>query len=124
VKTHDVDTFVATELAQRKVRMFPPFSYLILIKLDANDAYTVQNAAGRITQRLKEAIGRAGLNVSVVGPQIAPLERIKGRTRYQILLRSQDRAALHRAVSVIQYTDSALLGGARMAVDVDPVNLL
>ena len=123
-KTHDVDSFVAMELAQRRLRLFPPFSHLILLKLDAPDAHVVQNAAGRVTYRLKEVIGQSGLNVSVVGPQLAPLERIKGRTRYQVLLRSPDRIALHRVASVVQNADSRLLGGARMTVDVDPINLL
>jgi primosomal protein N' (replication factor Y) len=123
-QNHDVDTFVATELAQRRLRSFPPFSYLILLKLDAPNPGVVMDAAERVAYRLREIIGQAGLQVTLVGPQVAPLERIKGRTRYQVLLRSHDRRQLHRAVAAVSTTDTALLGGARMAVDVDPVNLL
>jgi primosomal protein N' (replication factor Y) len=56
------------------------------------------------------------------GPAPAPLSRIKGVYRYQILLRSPHRVALRRAV------ESVMLGrkwtAVDVAIDVDPINIL
>ncbi len=57
-----------------------------------------------------------------LGPAPAPLERLQGRWRFQILVRAADRrtvlAALERAVP------ERAPAGVQVAVDVDPQNLM
>ena len=81
----------------------------------------VERAALDCGQRLEEAVAPlAGTRIQ--GPAPAPLSRIKGEWRYQILVRSPHRIALHRAV------EGAVGGrkwrGVEVAVDVDPINIL
>ena len=58
----------------------------------------------------------------IQGPAPAPIARIKGVFRYQILVRSPHRVPLRRAV------DSVMTGrrwkGVDVAIDVDPINIL
>jgi len=58
----------------------------------------------------------------IQGPAPAPMSRIKGVYRYQILLRSPHRGALRKAV------EGVVVGrkwrGVEVAVDVDPINIL
>jgi len=122
--THDVTRFVKHESHLRKMRGFPPYGYCCLVRLDSPQMNTARDAAGRVARHLRAAIGAAGLPVELIGPNPATLERIKGRSRYQVMLLSKSRGALHRVVSALDAPDSALLGGARLVVDVDPTNLL
>ena len=121
---HDVEGFVAREERQRRMRGFPPYSRLALLRLDDVDPIAVRDAAGRVARRTREALLDGNLPVDVIGPQLAAIERIKGRTRYQVLLRSADRAALHSALDCVEALEPAVVGGVRLIVDVDPVSLL
>ena len=56
------------------------------------------------------------------GPAPAPLARIKGVYRYQILLRSPQRVALRRAVETVMI--GRKWHGVDVAIDVDPINIL
>ena len=72
-------------------------------------------------RRLEEAVQPlAGTRVQ--GPAPAPLARIKGVFRYQILLRSPQRVMLRKAV------EASVAGrswkNVDVAIDVDPINIL
>jgi primosomal protein N' (replication factor Y) len=54
----------------------------------------------------------------VIGPAPAPLARLRGRWRVQILLLAPARAPLRAALSAV--TALALPGGVHRVVDVDP----
>ncbi len=118
---HDTHSFSTKELSQRRARAFPPFSHLILLRLDAREPGVARDAAGRVARFLGS---RVHPSVHLVGPNPAAIERLKGRSRYHLLLRSTDRRHLHTAAGLLASRPKELLGGARLAVDVDPVNLM
>lgn len=122
--THDSDGFVAHELGRRKSRGFPPFLYVALVRVDATKPDVAHDAAHRVARTINETIGRLKLPVHVVGPNPASLERLKGRTRMVMLLKSLERGPLHQAMSALDAQDSKLLGGARLAIDIDPINMM
>ena len=93
---------------------------IALLFRGANPA-SVERAAIDAGRRLEAAIQRVA-GARMQGPAPAPLARIKGVYRFQILLRSPQRAALRRAV------ESVMVGrrwpGVDVAIDVDPLNIL
>jgi primosomal protein N' (replication factor Y) (superfamily II helicase) len=81
----------------------------------------VERAASSCGRMLEQAIAPLE-GTRMQGPAPAPLARIKGVFRFQILLRSPHRVALRRAVE-------GVMGGRRWsgvdgAIDVDPINIL
>jgi len=58
----------------------------------------------------------------IQGPAPAPVARIKGVWRYQILLRSPQRLNLRRAVEAVLLPRK--WKGVDVAIDVDPLNIL
>ena len=94
------------------------------MRSDAPDASKARSAAGHVANHLRTAAAQVEGGVDVMGPTLAPLERIRGRTRYQVLARASQRSVLHRVIAVLHALDSRVLGGARLAIDVDPVDLL
>ena len=58
----------------------------------------------------------------MLGPAPAPLLRLRNRYRYRFLVRSQDRAALRAALLAV--ARARVDRKVRVAIDVDPVNML
>jgi primosomal protein N' (replication factor Y) len=115
---HDVDGFAAEELAFRRAFFYPPFSELASVLISSARREKAEEEAGRIGESLRK-LG-AGLRLS--GPAPAPLERLQGRWRFQILLRSSKRTAVLDALeSAVPERASA---GVQVAVDVDPQDLM
>ena len=94
---------------------------MIALLFQGERADLVERAASDCGRMIEEAVQPlAGTRIQ--GPAPAPLARIKGVWRYQILLRSPQRNPLRRAV------ESVVIGkkwpGVDVAIDVDPINIL
>jgi primosomal protein N' (replication factor Y) len=118
---HDYESFFAAEIEFRRTFHYPPATSMIAILFRGEQLGDVERAAIDSGRRLEELIQPlAGTRIQ--GPAPAPLARIKGVFRYQILLRSPQRVALRKAV------EAAIVGrkwkGVDVAVDVDPINIL
>ena len=79
----DYDAFADGELVERRAAGFPPFGRLIVFRWRGESEEAVSRAARQGTQVLQRT-GPAG--VSVLGPAPAPLARLRGRYRWQVLL--------------------------------------
>jgi primosomal protein N' (replication factor Y) len=60
--------------------------------------------------------------VSLIGPVEAPIARIRGRHRWQILLKGQSVRLLQQLTK--QVLSSVKASGCDIKVDVDPVNFM
>jgi primosomal protein N' (replication factor Y) len=60
--------------------------------------------------------------LSVIGPMEAPLAKVRGRYRWQLLLRGKQVRALHAFVR--QLVEGADASGCEIRVDVDPMNFM
>lgn len=116
---HDVEGFTAHEMRDREELGYPPFGRLALVRVDGTDERLTEAQcaslgaiAGRAAQRGTE----------VLGPSAAPLARLRNRWRFRIMLRGPSPAALRAPLLAI------LRAGhdrrVRVAVDVDPINML
>jgi primosomal protein N' (replication factor Y) len=120
VATHDYDAFVRKELEERQREDYPPFSRVIVLRLDATDEAEVKRAAVAAAEAARSTAGSA---VKVKGPAPAPLERLRGRARWQVWLHSHNRLAL--AATAQAAARAARAGGdLRLSVDVDPQSTL
>jgi primosomal protein N' (replication factor Y) len=118
---HDYESFYKAEIDFRKMFHYPPVTSMIAILFRGEQLSDVDRAALDAGRRLEEALKPLD-GSRIQGPAPAPMSRIKGVYRYQILLRSPHRHALRKAV------ESVMLGkkwkGVEVAVDVDPINIL
>jgi primosomal protein N' (replication factor Y) (superfamily II helicase) len=112
---HDTDGFLRGELARREALRYPPFSSLIRVVCAGPAAAAVADAAGAVRAALGDVAG-----ADVLGP--APLFRLRGRERAQLVLKATDRAAAVRAVgdAVQRVAASSRRLRVSFAVDVDP----
>ena len=115
---HDVAGFAAAELEFRRAFFYPPFSELAAVLVSSPDRDRAESAAADLGKSLRSLPD--GLRLS--GPAPAPLERLQGRWRFQVLIRAVDRRAVLAALeSVIPERPPA---GVQIAVDVDPQDLM
>jgi len=112
---HDADGFLAGELARREALRYPPFSHLIRIVCSAPEGPAVGEAARAIRGALGEIAG-----ATVLGP--APLFRLRGRERAQLVIKGTQRAAAVRAAgsAVAEVAGDRTRRGVAFSVDVDP----
>ena len=118
------ESFLDRELRYRSRVGYPPFGHLVACKLDGEGLDTLTLAATELGRWL-EAVGDRDLHV--VGPVDAPLARLRGRYRMHLLLKARERAILHRAAAVArrwQQHAAKAWRGVRLALDIDPYNLL
>jgi primosomal protein N' (replication factor Y) len=115
---HDDEAFAEQELRFRRAFHYPPFTRMVqLLARDRN--------RDRARTRLEEVAGRlerhplAG-ELRVTGPAPAPLERLRGEWRFQLLVRGRRGAAVRQAVREA-VGDKSIPG---LAIDVDPFHLL
>ena len=108
-------------LQRRELLRFPPFVRLAAIRLQGNVEARVRGAAERTAATARRLIAR-GEQADVLGPAPAPLSKLRGKHRWQLLLRAADHGPLHRIARSLR--DSHDVRGVELAVDVDPVALL
>lgn len=111
---HDADGFLADELLRREALGYPPFSSLIRVVCSAAEAEDVRSFAAELHRRI------APPEATVLGP--APLFRLRGRARSQIVVKATNRSAAIEAVgaAVDEVARAAAQRSVSVSVDVDP----
>jgi primosomal protein N' (replication factor Y) len=117
---HDYAGFSALELAFRRELGYPPFGHLVNLVLAGNDAAQVQRGAQTLAAALERGAGAAEL----LGPAPCPLARLRGKSRFQLLLKAPERPPLRRLLARLPELRRQLPAGVALAVDVDPVDML
>jgi primosomal protein N' (replication factor Y) (superfamily II helicase) len=111
---HDSDAFLAEELTRRELLGYPPFGSLIRVVCGAEDAAD----AHRVAAALHDEIAPPG--AVVLGP--APLFKLRGKARSQLVIKAVERSeaigAVGRAVNRI--SRQARRRRVSISVDVDP----
>jgi primosomal protein N' (replication factor Y) len=123
---HDFVRFARTELRLREDLGYPPFGRLTRVMVEGAAA-DVERRAAAIARRLIAIAERMDEDrrPQILGPAPAPLERLRGRDRTQLLVKAPDAPAMAQILAAAALEreasgDSTL----RVVVDVDPVNML
>jgi len=118
---HDYESFYEAEIQFRRTFHYPPVTSMIALLFRGEHLVDVERAANECGRMLEEAVQPlAGTRIQ--GPAPAPLARIKGVWRFQILLRSPMRTGLRKAVEAVLLPRK--WKGVDVAIDVDPINIL
>ncbi len=124
-KDHDYHKFFEQEILFRKTLNYPPYCRLINLVLSSNSQQKVEKAAARLGETLR-GLTRRKQGVEILGPAKAPLATLRGKKRFQILVKGETVRNLHHVVSrgVSEFSKINGFSGVALTVDVDPVNFL
>ncbi len=130
-REQDYARFIRRELELRRELSYPPFAKLAMVRIEGEDPEAVSRVATSAAHALSRAADAYRRTASpdiirVLGPAPAPIERIKKRYRWQVMVKSENLTALRTALSAMQ---TSLARRARdsdvhLSVDIDPVRML
>ncbi len=119
------DEFAATALADRESAGLPPFSYVALVRAEAAQREAPHEFLSRVAHVLRMHHRTvADKDLAWFGPVPAPMERLGGRFRAQLMVQSSHRAVLNHALRVVvaNFENAAESRKTRWSIDVDPVD--
>jgi len=128
-KNHDYLGFFNEEMNFRQELAYPPCRRLILFQLAGNVEERTQEAAQLLAAKCQEICRKQSElspELEILGPVPAPLGKVKGKYRWQLLLKSKKVAPLldvGRQLVNWGYGEFKRLGVSLIA-DVDPISLI
>jgi primosomal protein N' (replication factor Y) len=125
VLDHGYERFYAEELEHRRALGYPPFGRLIRVLITGPDESDTRSASRELA-RLVEAIAADGSEpeLEVLGPAPAPLARLRGRYRYQLLVKGPPGPVLRGAAETLVKATAGLASPLQASVDVNPMSML
>src|SRR5207302_1926304 len=120
----DTDILVGTQMVS-KGHDVPSVTLVAVLIADLSLNVPDFRAAERTLQLRRQARALGLDDQAVLGPAPPPLERLRGRYRWQCLLRSADVRALRTLARVARAADATMRRARlRLAIDVDPYAML
>ena len=116
------DEFAGLLLAERRKAQLPPYSYLALLGAEAAD----REAAQKFLHEARGLLDKPGAGLGIFGPVAAPIEKIRGRYRSQLIIQSGNRTLLRKTLAPWCRRLESMPGSkrARWFLDVDPQDML
>jgi len=117
----DYPAFYQRELQFRRAMRYPPLVSIINTVVRSRTFAGAMDDAADLVQRLRQADGDRG-EVRVLGPAPAPLGKLRGEYRAQLLIKSTNRKRMREALVAAIAARPQLQ--RRVIVDVDPLSVL
>ena len=116
--SHDDERFAEAEMRFRRTFHYPPYTRMVQLLFHGKDRARTEARSRELAMRLdRHPIAR---ECRIAGPAPAPLERLKGRWRFQMLVRHPSSSRLRELLS-----QTLPAGGSQdLVVDIDPQSLM
>ncbi|NDU93010.1 MAG: primosomal protein N' [Ferrovum sp.] len=117
---HDYETFAQRELEQRRLAGFPPFVYQAILRASSENPDHVEAFMAEAVQSAKPLAE----GIEIYDPVPAPMARLAGKTRLQLLAQCSHRGRLQAFLTIWQ-THLFAMARSRVSwiLDVDPLEL-
>ncbi|HXZ89202.1 MAG TPA: primosomal protein N' [Candidatus Binataceae bacterium] len=123
-REQDYARFMRRELELRRELMYPPFARMALVRIEGEDSARVSSIAAKAATALARLAQPDTMRV--LGPAPAPIERIKQRYRWQVVVKCERLSAMRAALAAMRSEVAPVADreGVRLGIDIDPVNML
>ncbi|MFQ6082579.1 MAG: primosomal protein N' [Candidatus Aminicenantia bacterium] len=95
ITNHNYLDFYNQEIKFRQLFNYPPFSHLIEIIFSGKNLRSLAQKVRAFTQLIRNF----SQDIQVLGPNFAPLSKIKGKFRIQLIIKGKDRVAINEAIN-------------------------
>ena len=113
------ERFLEEEACERRDAGLVPFARACVLRLSGTSASTTATAAAVLAEQLRPGCADAGWQL--IGPAPAPVARVAGRSRWQLLMHGPQASALPLPSGSSLW--DGLPSGVALAVDPDPLQL-
>nr|WP_239576845.1 primosomal protein N' [Archangium primigenium] len=121
---HDFDGFAEGELARRRALSWPPYTRMASVRLEGESPEQTASVARFLGDYLGRHMPPSSWGVRLLGPAVAPIARIRGKTRWQMLLKGPTHAALAPLLARLEAKLVDIPSAVRVTIDVDPAAML
>jgi len=119
----DYDSFYKEEIRYRQNHLYPPFVAMALLVLHGKDLGRLN--ANAVALRRELDLANQDRNCRILGPAPAPLARLKGEHRIQILIKSGDRRQLRNvADAALKTMLERDLSPRNVNLEIDPMSVM
>ena len=119
-KEQNYDKFYNTEIGLRKVLKYPPFCDIILIRFSGPDLNEIKKSSKIIYNNLKKYIN--GNNGTVFDPVPAPIDKIKNKYRWRIIIKGKANISMIDAINY-SFNGTEKFRKTSITVDINPNNM-
>jgi len=128
-KDHNYERFFSQEIALRRQVNYPPFSLIANVRFLGNSKSKTEKIATHIGMKIRNTIKKQAKRksaVEILGPVEAPMAKLKGKYRQQILIKSRTSRYLNQLLKEVETFSVQILSssGVRMIIDVDPYQMM
>ena len=123
---HDYKSFFSKEIEFRRALGYPPFGKLVNLRLDGPNPEHVQAKARTVFENIRAIQSgnpKYREHIEILGPAPSPIEKLRNRYRWQLLLKGNQIGALIGLASAVRETFTKPRN-VRLHIDVDPYNML
>ena len=122
---HDYLSFFHKELELREQLGYPPFSHLACLRFQGNNQRRTAEVVRRMSREMKSLLAKwpkRGKEIQVLGPVESPISRLKGKYRWQILVKSRSASLLIHFLTRVEGFSKKIVksSGVNLVFDVDP----
>jgi len=120
-KEQNFDMFYETEIELRKQLKYPPFCDIISIGLTDTDESKIKNVSEKLYKYISSYIEKEKLGILVYKPLPCPIDKIKNRYRWRIILKGKLN---NKIIDIINLAIANVNSKTtRIIVDTNPTNL-
>ncbi len=126
LRQHDYERFAGHCLDERRAADYPPFSHIALWRAESTQKTSALQLLRHAAGVGKQMLGRGGFErVRIMDAVVSPMEKLAGRYRAQLMVRSDHRGQLHRLLSewIESMENDPKARRARWSIDVDPMEM-
>ena len=116
ISKNNPNLFLREELELRKKKKLPPFYRLISLIISGKNEILIMKFALGIKSKLPQV-----KNISILGPVIAPITKIRKKYRCRILIKYPKNLFIQKYLQRI-LNKIKIFPGIKLEVDVDPIN--
>lgn len=124
VQDHDYLSFYRNEIALRQALDYPPVKKIARILVTGLQEDKVKEGLEEIMVRCRQSLPAESSAITWLGPAKAPLEKIKNRWRWHLILLAPTWAPLAHCLSTIKEITAAWPEEPRIILDMEPKSLL
>lgn len=119
VKNNDFNSYYNYEMNIRRILKYPPYYYLVSLKIVSGDYNVALTNATKVCDYLKEKIDSSSV---VLGPTTASLFKFNNNYRFQIVVKYRYDEKL---VNALKYLDNIYINSneAKLEIDIDPIRI-
>ncbi|HEY1086758.1 MAG TPA: helicase-related protein, partial [Archangium sp.] len=121
---NDFARFSEDELRRRKQLAWPPNTRMVVIRIDGESPDLTIRTAKQLARVAERNLPPPSQGVRMLGPAPAPIARIKGKTRWQLVLKAPSHAAMAKTLDAIEKELIEVPSAVRVVIDVDPAAML